>query len=157
MEQRRQATGQTLGIIRPARLLQLEIVPEKEPNWTEEEKISLSQSQMFDSEEVHSRPPLRKLPYRFYYRYECETPHGNKEHRHMITDWEVGALYWNCRRDYGNEWEHYIREKLERIFSQKDLMLLMGTMHRYPHQWLIIGLIYPPRSPALQLSLDLGG
>lgn len=26
----------------------------------------------------------------------------------------------------------------------KDMMLLMGTMHRFPDQWLGVSLIYPP-------------
>lgn len=26
-------------------------------------------------------------------------------------------------------------------------MFLMGTIHRFPGQWLIVGLIYPPRLP----------
>jgi hypothetical protein len=35
-------------------------------------------------------------------------------------------------------------------------MFLMGTIHRFPEQWLIASLIYPPRQrpePELQVSL----
>jgi hypothetical protein len=27
-------------------------------------------------------------------------------------------------------------------------MFLLGTIHRFPHQWLLISLIYPPKPPA---------
>jgi hypothetical protein len=27
----------------------------------------------------------------------------------------------------------------------KDLSFLMGTIHRFPDQWLIVSLIYPPK------------
>lgn len=37
------------------------------------------------------------------------------------------------------------RHKLETDLPDKDLMLLMGTIHRFPKQWLIISLIYPPK------------
>lgn len=157
LEQRRQTTQQTLGIVRPVRLLGLDITPVENTAWTDEEKASLLREGLFDSNEVRTRPPLRKLPYTFHYRYECATPDGMEEYRHMITDWEAGALYWNCQRDYGRNWEQPFRKKLEEEFGQKDLLFLMGTVHRFPDRWLIIGLIYPPRLPALQLSLDLDG
>ncbi|MBI5291595.1 MAG: hypothetical protein HY872_06950 [Chloroflexi bacterium] len=159
LEQRRQATGETLGFVRPSRLLALEIVPVKEADWTEEDKNKLLQEGLFDSTDAKSRPPLRKLPYDFYYRYECAGPDGVERWRHKLTDWEVGALYWNCFRTYGRQWEKAFRQRLETEFAQKDLMFLMGTMHRFPDQWLIVGLVYPPKAasvnkpPQLQLGL----
>jgi hypothetical protein len=27
-------------------------------------------------------------------------------------------------------------------------MFLLGTIHRFPNQWLIVSLIYPPRPPS---------
>jgi hypothetical protein len=153
LEQRRQVTNQTLGVIRPTRLLALDITPVDNTEWTDEERVSLLREGLFDSEEARSRPPLRKLPYTFHYRYECQSPNGVQEHRHMITDWEAGALYWNCYHRHGSLWEKPFRQQLEENFSQKDVFFLMGTMHRFPDQWLIIGLIYPPRLPVAQLSL----
>ncbi|MDT8843616.1 hypothetical protein ParKJ_40125 [Paraburkholderia fungorum] len=48
---------------------------------------------------------LRKVPFDFYYRYVCDTPDGEKEHKHKIVDWEAGALFWKCRESYGIDWE----------------------------------------------------
>lgn len=157
LEARRQESGQTIGVLRPSRLVRLEVTPLKERFWTEEEWSKLTQEQLFDSNAVRNRPPLEKIPYNFHYVYEFSTPAGLVEHRHMITDWEAGALYRRCVRDHGPSWEKYFRMKLEEDFAEKDLMLLMGTMHRLPDHWLVIGLIYPPRlkdeSDGAQLSL----
>ena len=146
LEQRRQVTGETIGALGPVKLLGLEIVAEREPEWTEEEIIKLSQDGLFDSPEIQSRKLLRKLPYRFYYQYEI----GGEINKHLITDWEAGTLYWNCVQRYGPKWEQYLRQKLEVEFSQKDLVLILGTVHRFPDQWLIISLVYPPKG-ALEL------
>jgi hypothetical protein len=70
----------------------------------------------------------------------------------------VGALYWNCVQGYGARWEEKFRQKLETDFARKDLLFLMGTIHRFPDQWLIVGIVYPPKPPQVrveQLGLTL--
>jgi hypothetical protein len=39
------------------------------------------------------------------------------------------------------------------------ILLEMGTIHRFPDQWLIVGIIYPPKpapTHSQQLGLSLG-
>jgi hypothetical protein len=158
-ETRRQTSGQTLGFLRAARIVELRITPVKQTDWTEADKIKLSQDGLFDTHEVKSRPPLRKLPFDFHYKYECATSTGVETNVHKLVDWEVGALYWNCFQGYGKRWEEKFRQKLETDFARKDLLFLMGTIHRFPDQWLIVGIVYPPRPPQVrveQLGLTLG-
>ncbi len=156
LENHRQTTGETLGILRPATVLGLDITPVKEPNWSPKELSALQKEGLFDSDEQRQRAQLRKIPFEFHYRYACESVDGQSEHRHMLTDWEVGALYWNCVSSHGSQWQIPFRHKLEEELPAKDLLLVMGTMHIFPSQWLIIGLIYPPKSQdSLQLPLDL--
>lgn len=145
LEEKRQQSGETLGILRPSRLLELEITPDATPDWTLEERERLARECLFDSEAAQARAPLRKVPFGFHYHYECETPDGIETLRHKITDWEVGALYWHCARSHGSAWETPFREKLETWMAKRDLLFLLGTVHRFPQQWLIVGLIYPPR------------
>jgi hypothetical protein len=159
LESRRQSTGQTLGFLRPNRLLELEITPVKNPNWTDEDKAKLLKDGLFDSKDVKARTPLRKLPYDFHYHYECKSAAGVQTLRHKLTDWEAGALYWKCFHRHGAKWEKAFRQMLEVNFAKKDLLFLMGTIHRFPDQWLIVGLVYPPKQEqdeGVQLSLDLG-
>jgi hypothetical protein len=159
LEGRRQTSGETLGFLRVARLLELEITPVHDADWTEADSFRLSQDGLFDSVHVKQRPPLRKLPYDFHYSYECLSPAGVETHRHKLTDWEIGALYWNCVKCYGPQgWEAKFRQRLETDFARKDLLFLMGTIHRFPDQWLIVGVVYPPKqspAPAEQLGLAL--
>ena len=68
-------------------------------------------------------------------------------------DWEAGALYWNLVDSHGAAWEAPFRDKYGRQLPSTDLMFLMGTIHRFPDQWLIVSVIYPPMQP--QQSLDL--
>ncbi len=145
LEARRQKTGETLGFIRPDRIT-LKISPTKEPDWTDADRIKLSQDGLFDSIEVKGRHPLRKLPYDFHYEYES----GNETQTHKLTDWEIGALYWKCIAAYGPKgWEEKFRLRLEQDFATKNLHLLMGTIHRFPEQWLIVGIVYPPKQQQL--------
>jgi len=161
IEERRSRSGETLAYLRPSRLLGLDIAAAREPDWTSEERAKLVHKQdgLFDTEEMRAKAQLRKLEHDFYYRYECETPAGPKVYRHKITDWEVGALYWNVRRSHREGWEKPFRQKLEaEFFTGKDLLFLMGTIHRFPDQWLIVGLAYPPKQRPLadpQLGLNL--
>lgn len=159
LEARRQATGQTLGFLRASKILELKISPVKEAEWTEADKIKLTQDGLFDSVEIKRRQPLRKLPYDFHYQYVCAADGGPETNIRKLTDWEIGALYWKCVAAYGPKgWEVKFRHRLETEFAQKDLIFLMGTIHRFPDHWLIVGIVHPPKptpGAARQLGLSL--
>lgn len=151
MEAERQKSGLTLALLRPKQIISLEITKARNPEWTDEEREKLLREQLqgdlfSEAETKREIRVLRKIPFDFHYLCSYETPSGETEERkHKITDWEAGALYWRCQRDYGSNWEEKFRKKLEEEFLQKDLMFLMGTVHRFPDQWLITSLIYPPK------------
>lgn len=146
----------SLALLKPARVVKLEITPVANPEWTDEELGKLIQEQkqggLFDDDKPAIRT-LRKLPYDFYYHYECETAVGTVQHRHKIVDWEAGALFWNCRHRHRDDWEQAFREQMEKRLPDADLMFLMGNIHRFQEQWLIISLIYPPHQQQGTLSL----
>jgi hypothetical protein len=156
LQEARKTQGTTLALLRPAGIRKLEITPVVCPTWTEEEKAKLvslqQQAQLFDDTDTGSVAQLRKLPYDFHYHYECRTAEGTQTYKHKIVDWEIGALYWNVHRRHGSNWEQPFRDKLENNLPAQDLMFLMGTIHRFPDQWLIISLIYPPKQRPLQES-----
>ncbi len=150
IEAGRLSDGLSIALLRPKRLLGLEVTKARNQDWTEEEKEKLMREQMqgnlFSETEVKRQvKELRKVPFDFYYRYVCDTPEGEKEHKHKIVDWEAGALFWNCRRDHGVDWEKPFRAKLEEDLGNRDFMFLMGNQHRFQDQWLIISLVYPPK------------
>lgn len=147
-EDARQRHGITLAVIRPKRVTALEIKPVGAPDWTAEERAKLLQMQnqgdLFQATDAKDLRLLKKLPYDFHYRYECETALGNVERKHKIVDWEAGALFWNVHNKHHDKWETPFRAKLEANLPNNDLMFLMGTIHRFPDQWLIVSLLYPP-------------
>jgi hypothetical protein len=160
LEAVRQTSRQTLALLRPSRILGLDITPAEKPDWTPEELAKLihlqEQGELFDPTDKRSLRLLRKLPFDFHYRYACDTAEGVKEHRHKINDWEIGVLYWKVREKHGEGWKLPFAAKLEQNLPAKDLMFLMGTMHRFPDRWLIVSLIYPPKQqPAKQLQGSL--
>jgi hypothetical protein len=156
IEATRLADGLSLALLRPKRLIGLEISKARNPDWTEEEREKLLQEQMqgnlFDEvEERRQVKQLRKVPFDFYFRYVYDTPEGEKERKHKIVDWEAGALFWKCRESHGTDWEKPFRAKLEEDLGAKDLMFLMGNQHRFQDQWLIISLVYPPKRKPVEV------
>jgi hypothetical protein len=145
----RLTAGTTLGLVRPNRIVALDVTATSKPEWTEDEKAKLLQSQrqggLFDDTDAKALTTLKKLPFDFHYRYTCPLDGVAREYRHKIVDWEAGALYWNCHQHHGDGWEQPFRNKLESQLPAADLMFLMGTIHRFPDQWLIVSLIYPPK------------
>lgn len=151
----RLSDGLSIALLRPKTVLGLDVVKARNREWTEEEKEKLAREQMqgdlfSEADAKRQVKELRKVPFDFYYRYLCDMPEGEKEHRHKIVDWEAGALYWNCRRDHGDDWEAPFRAKLEGQLGGKELMFLMGNQHRFQDQWLIISLIYPPKRKSVE-------
>ncbi len=150
VEHSRKNDGLSIALLRPKKILNLEIKDARNKDWTDEEKEKLLRAQMqgelfSEAQAKQQIRDLRKVPFDFYYRYVCDTQEGEKEYRHKIVDWEAGALFWNCRRRHGIGWEKPFRDKLEAFVEGRDLMFLMGNQHRFPEQWLIISLFYPPK------------
>jgi hypothetical protein len=158
LEHARAAHDVTLGLVPAGEVLSLEIKAARQPEWTEEERQKLIQQQvqgdLFADREAAALQTLRKLPFDFHYRFRSPTEPAGHENRLKIVDWEAGALFWNVQRIHGDDWQPAFREKFEKTLPASDLKFLLGTIHRFPDQWLIVSVIYPPKQP--QQSLDLG-
>lgn len=149
LEKARLESGTTLGLVRVSQVRDIEISKAKSAEWTEQELTKLLQAQaqgnLFEEDRADIQR-LEKIPYDFYYHYECDTTDGPEQCKHKIVDWEVCALYRKLIRSHGEPgWRALFRQKLLETIPQRDLFLLMGTMHRFPGQWLIVSLIYPPK------------
>lgn len=151
VEAARAGGGATLALLRPSKVLRLEIKPARTPEWTEEEKGKLTrmqqQSNLFSEEDSRRDVALlEKIPFDFYYHYECQVEGETRTYRHKLVDWEAGALYRKLRKQHGPEgWEAPFRQKYEDDLPSRDLLLLLGTIHRFPDQWLAVSLFSPPK------------
>lgn len=146
LEKARVDKGTTLGLLIGQRIESLQIKPARKPAWTEEELVKLSQAQgdLFTEQEGRALRKLRKVPFDFHYNYNAADIPAAVSHSHKIVDWEAGALFWNLQHRNQENWKLPFRQKFERELAEADLMFLMGTIHRFPDQWLIVSLIYPP-------------
>jgi len=139
----------SLGIVRPKRVLDLEIAP-ADPHWKPEWERLFSQLTLFGP----PQKPLRKLPYTFHYVFECED--SRKPHRAMIEDWELGALFLNESDRLGSDEAAAgsVKAKFlnEMCRGDRDTRFFMGT--RFPYNtWLVIGVFWPPKMVGEQMDL----
>ena len=135
-------TTKTLSIIKPKKVDDL-IVKATDRDWTGREKEYVRIISLLDQ----SRPPLKKMPYEFKYKFSCEHP-DCKGHEMKIGDWELTALYWNLI--HGKESEESALKKVKDKFLgelcsvKRDVHFFVGTHSSY-QTWMIIGLFSPPR------------
>lgn len=141
----------SLGVVRPKRVLDLkieEVEREWKPRW----------QRLFDQFKLFGEPqrPLRKIPYRFSYVFECED--SVKPHKATIEDWELGVLFLKETERLGSEQaaaESVKYKFLNEICApSRDTRFFIGT--RFPYNaWIVLGVFYPPKISSEQLTLDI--
>jgi len=132
----------SLGIVQPSKVLDLKIEP-ADPEWKPEWNSLFNQLKLFGP----VQKPLRKIPYKFSYVFECEDSH--KPHNAMIEDWELGVLWLNEVVRLGDEEkaaQSVKRKFLDEICSEKkDTLFFMGTVFPY-NTWVVLGIFWPPKT-----------
>ncbi len=131
----------SLGMVQPTRILDLKIEP-ADPEWKPEWQSLFDQLTLFGP----VQKPLRKIPYKFTYVFECSDSH--KPHNAMIEDWELGVLWLNEFARLGNEEAaaQSVRRKFlgELCGDNKDTRFFMGTVFPY-NTWVVLGVFWPPK------------
>ncbi|MDE2732276.1 MAG: hypothetical protein OXI38_12870 [Bacteroidota bacterium] len=143
----RQAADHTsLGVFRPKEVQDLVISPD-DTDWKPSFKAELRQQRIWEDRTV-SREPLRKVPFKFHYRFSCDDSRC-RGHKMMIEDWEVGALFWRLA-DQGTSHEEaseLVKQKFLRELcgGDKDSHFFVGTVLNYPRSWIVLGVFYPKK------------
>lgn len=57
----------------------------------------------------------------------------------------MGESYRKWRVEYGPNWEQKFRERYESDMMKNDTHLYVGTVHRHPNIWIVVGLFFPPK------------
>jgi hypothetical protein len=151
----------SLATFRPKEIVDFVIENEPEKDWKEKWKSYSQQPSMFDLDSngvVQQQQLVKKLPYRFKYRFLAE---GEDRPRELtIQDWEIGALFWNCmKRNDGDEElaKRELRQKYyDRFLSNNEIYLFLGTNfvhHRKnaPDPFIIVGVFYPTKTAQLSM------
>lgn len=110
---------------------------------------SLKQTSLFKEEQDMSEFKIMpKMPYKFSYKFKDAQ---GKSSTLMIEDWEIGQLYLNCVKNYGEKSAvAKVREKyFDDFVKTKDLYLFLGTTYEWhvrkaPNPFVIIGTFHPP-------------
>ncbi len=142
IQRARDAVGHpTLGIFRPKNIERL-IIKEVSSAWSPAQQAILRQGHLWE------RPPaaeLEKVPYKFSYHFRCDES-TCKGHTLSCTDWEMGESWRRWTKTYGSEWEAKFRQKYEaEMIGRFDTHFYVGTVHKHPKNWIIVGLFYPPK------------
>lgn len=149
LKKERDASGfPTLGFFQPKSIDRLTIEPEDNATWTDAELELLKQGTLFSS---GPKADLEKVPYKFRYWFHC----AHQEclgHKLTCTDWEMGESWRRWKEEYGDLWLEKFRERYEQEMIQKyDTHFYVGTVHKNPASWIIVGLFYPPKATELPL------
>ena len=145
----------SLAVFRPSKILDF-IYEEVDREWSEDKLVQFQQLNLFQKVEDKKFVVVKKLPYKFSFKYEDD---AGKVSTTMIEDWEVGELYWNCYKKHdGNEQKACfdVRRKYFDDFSKtKDLHFFLGTtkVHHFrgKNPFLIIGTFHPKHISQLSL------
>lgn len=131
----------SLGIVRPTKVLDLEIKP-AEADWKPEWKNLFRQMTLFGEQQK----PLRKIPFTFHYVFECED--SESPHTAMCEDWELGTLFLNESVRLGSD-EAAAASVKKKFFDElcrhdKGTRFFMGTYFPYNTR-LVLGVFWPPK------------
>ncbi len=149
----------SLAVVKPIEVLDF-TWENTDRDWSEKWKSKWLQKDLFF--DLDESKIVQKVPYNFYYVFLTEG--DSATHRISITDWEVGALYWNClKRSNGNE-DEALQKVKHRFFTdlalKRDLYFFVGShyvhhVRRLQNPFMIVGVFYPPHIPEEdQLSFD---
>jgi hypothetical protein len=131
--------GTSLGIIRPdAESVRFRYAPFDKADPGDLEEIR----EIYQEQQSLLEEPLKPLPPREYvFRYEFTS--GGHRHSMAIHDWEVQATYEQYIRQYGSKARalDMMVDYYENRAPQMNLHLTMGTIHKYPWQFIIIGVL----------------
>jgi hypothetical protein len=139
----------SLGVFKPKKVRDLIWKPD-DADWKASFKAELAQTRFWDERKRTLSPP-RKVPFKFQYVFECDDSRCKRNHRMMIEDWEVGALYWKLvdGGDSPEEAAKTVREKFlcELCAVDRDTHFFVGTILAHPKTWVVIGVFWPKLSP----------
>jgi len=132
----------SLGIIKPARISDF-VIEKSETDWKPAMKKVFQQQRLFGPDQK----PLEKIPFNFYYKFECLDP-SCKGHTKIMLDWEIGELFRKMRDKYRDDEKAAVMVR-QRFFDQicgKDIdtHFFVGTNLQYG-TWMVLGAFWPKK------------
>ncbi|HTF17874.1 MAG TPA: hypothetical protein VK658_07365 [Chryseolinea sp.] len=138
----------SLAVFKPTIVKEF-VVEAVEREWSNEKLASLLQLKLFSTATDEKSEVVRKLPYKFSYRFEDNQGSSSQL---MIEDWEIGALFWKLVAQYEGDENRAIAGVRAKYFDDfaktKDLHFFLGTTFEFhlknaPNPFVIIGTFHP--------------
>jgi hypothetical protein len=150
----------SLAVFKPSQILDFYWEAEESRQWDpdklREVRENTQQLEMFaDNTWRETFRLIPKLPYSFSYRFQDA---AGRISNLQVLDWEVGALFWNCRHLTGGDEQAAltkVKQKYFEAFRRTDLHFFLGTTQQFhfvgPNPWVIVGVFPAPhqRQPVL--------
>jgi hypothetical protein len=142
---KRSASAKSLALVRPRKVLSLDI--EQHPGWTPDQQNKIdqyvTQEQLFQERD---RTPLEAPRFQARYRYLCQESNCNG-HRQGVLDWEFVALQRRLR-DLDDELA--MQQLRSRFFDmmcagKRAPAFYVGNQAKRAHVFSVLGVYYPER------------
>ena len=143
----------SLATFKPTEITGFHKEKETSPNWDqkklEQVKLRASQTDLFQDEHKTFNI-VNKLPYKFRYSFKDDS---GRERKMMISDWELGALYWRQLSRYNGDENRALKDVenkyMKDLVKDRDIHFFVGTnqswdMKLAPNPFLVIGVFSPP-------------
>jgi hypothetical protein len=139
------ATGISLAVVEPGEILDMIVTPRPPQDLDEARRKAEAEVAQADLFSLEDRQPLEPIPFDFH--FVLQYPDEPEPRRLKVIDWEINQAFRNYRRSYPNP-EQVVRDRwLNDVCGpQQDPVFLVGNQHRFPDQWLLLGIVWPKRS-----------
>lgn len=111
-------------------------------------KACYAQLSFFDKKKREIEP----ISYMFYYHFHCHRESNCPGHKLSIIDWEIGQAYrdWRSKYDSIQTLLCKIQQRWLKISdaAKNDVHFYVGNMQRFPDNFMVLGVFYPPKLKA---------
>ena len=144
-----QASGTSLGVFKPAEIMDFDWEQEKQKDWTAKELARLGIRDLFLQKDRKRLEPLEKIPFSFRYRFRCADCRTAEPHHMKIVDWELMQFYRRMREESETieDCLRKVRDKWldELCGAEKDTHFFVGNMQAHLNSFLVLGVFWPPK------------
>lgn len=137
-------SGISLGMFKP-KIIE-DFVVEAGPNdWSVKHQQQLGQLVLFGNQPKQ----LKKIPYKFSYKFRCNDERCTKSHKLAIFDWEIFSLYLNIKQNYPYAMDEILQKIKDKWLNQmwnpkRDSYLIVGTQFPNP-TFIVLGVFWPSK------------
>jgi len=133
----------SLGLIKPKRVA---FEAKKRRGSNLEKKIqAYAQPGLFDK----PKKMIEEIHFQFYYHFFCDSAGNCPGHSLSIIDWEIMQAFRKWRTRYLDT--AILLEKIKSRWldivdpAKKDAFLYVGNLHRFPNEFTVLGVFWPPQ------------